>query len=54
MVIPSLLPPLIIAIFDLVLDFKESSISYKFVIAKETIWFIMDFISFVVIYIKKQ
>src|SRR5574344_2674976 len=53
MVIPSIITLLITAIIlILALDFKESSL-YKFVIAKEIIWFIMTVI-FIIIYIKRD
>lgn len=53
MVIPSIITLLITAIIlILALDFKDTEL-YKFVIAKEIIWFIMTLI-FVVIYIKRD
>ena len=53
MVIPSIITLLITAIIlILALDFKDTEL-YKFVIAKEIIWFIMTLI-FVVIYIKRN
>ena len=51
MVIPSIITLLITAIIlILALDFKDTEL-YKFVIAKEIIWFIMTLI-FIIIYIK--
>lgn len=53
MVIPSIITLLITAIIlILALDFKDTEL-YKFVIAKEIIWFIMTVI-FIVIYIKRD
>ncbi|WP_148623307.1 hypothetical protein [Aliarcobacter cryaerophilus] len=53
MVIPSIIILLITAIILILsLDFKETPL-YKFVIAKEIIWFIMTTI-FIVIYIKRE
>ena len=53
MVIPSIITLLITAIIlILALDFKDTEL-YKFVIAKEIIWFIMTLI-FIVIYIKRD
>ena len=52
MVIPSIITLLITAIIlILALDFKDTEL-YKFVIAKEIIWFIMTLI-FIIIYIKE-
>ncbi len=52
MVIPSIITLLITAIIlILALDFKDTEL-YKFVIAKEIIWFIMTVI-FIIIYIKR-
>ena len=53
MVIPSIITLLITAIIlILALDFKDTEL-YKFVIAKEIIWFIMTLI-FIIIYIKRD
>ena len=53
MVIPSIITLLITAIIlILALDFKDTEL-YKFVIAKEIIWFIMTLI-FIIIYIKRE
>ena len=53
MVIPSIITLLITAIIlILALDFKDTEL-YKFVIAKEIIWFIMTLI-FIVIYVKRD
>lgn len=53
MVIPSIITLLITAIIlILALDFKDTEL-YKFVIAKEIIWFIMTLI-FIVIYVKRE
>ena len=53
MVIPSIITLLITAIIlILALDFKDTEL-YKFVIAKEIIWFIMTVI-FIIIYIKRD
>ena len=53
MVLPSIITLLITAIIlILALDFKDTEL-YKFVIAKEIIWFIMTLI-FIIIYIKRD